>query len=179
MLLSRKKALQTLAGSLFSLPLFSFSPKATRSAVAEFLESHKRSEKYTLAVFNQMPEDGMGFKPLPEMFTFQRHFVHCIEFVAGQLTARLGIKSPFDGIDLNKLSKEETKQALTQCYDWVEKTVATATPQQLAKTGDFGGDQVDLLRLLYICENHLIHHRGTTIVYLRMKGIVPEGYVGW
>jgi len=158
MVLSRKKVLQTLLGSLFTLPVFSSAPKVSRSAVAEFLESHKRSKKYTLAVFNQMPEEGMTFKPLPEMFTFQRHFVHCIEFVAGQLTARLNIKNPFDGIDLN---------------------VATATPQQLAKTGDFSGDQVDLLRLLYICENHLIHHRGTTMVYLRMKNIVPEGYVGW
>jgi|JI6StandDraft_1071083.scaffolds.fasta_scaffold10210_5 uncharacterized damage-inducible protein DinB len=179
MVLSRKKALKTLLGSFFALPVFASTPKVSRSAVAEFLESHKRSKKYTLAVFNQMPEDGMTFKPLPEMFTFQRHFVHCIEFVAGQLTARLSIKNPFDGIDLNKLSKEETKKALNDCYDWVEKTVATATPQQLAKTGDFSGDQVDLLRLLYICENHLIHHRGTTMVYLRMKNIVPEGYVGW
>ncbi len=179
MMLSRKNALRALLGSVFTFPAFGALSHAQRSAVAEFLESHKRSKKYTLAVFNQMPEDGMDFKPLPEMFTFQRHFAHCIEFVSGQLTARLGIKSPFEGKDLNKLSKEETKQALAQCYDWVEQAVTTATPQQLAKTVDFGGDQVDLLRLLYICENHLIHHRGTTMVYLRMKKIVPEGYVGW
>lgn len=179
MLLSRKNALKALFGSVFSLPVFASVPNPQRTAVNEFLESHKRSKKYTLAVFNQMPQDGMDFKPLPEMFTFQRHFAHCIEFVTGQLTARLDIKSPFEGKDLNKFSKEETSQALTQCYDWVEQTVANATPQQLAKTGDFAGDQVDLLRLLYICENHLIHHRGTTMTYLRMKNIIPEGYVGW
>ncbi|MCU0354066.1 MAG: DinB family protein [Cytophagales bacterium] len=28
-------------------------------------------------------------------------------------------------------------------------------------------------------ENHIIHHRGQAIVYLRLKGIRPEGYVGW
>ncbi|RZM10040.1 MAG: DinB family protein, partial [Pedobacter sp.] len=28
-------------------------------------------------------------------------------------------------------------------------------------------------------DNHIIHHRGQCMVYLRMNGITPEGYLGW
>lgn len=179
MSISRKKALQTLLGSLISLPVFSNITSGVRTEVAEFLESHKRSREYTLSVFEQMPEDGMTFKPLPELFTFQRHFTHCIEFTAGQLTNRLKIENPFKEAQWNTLNKAQTKEALIQFYEWVEKTVKEATSSQLSKKGNFAGDQVDLLRLLYICENHLIHHRGSVMVYLRSKQIVPNGYVGW
>jgi uncharacterized damage-inducible protein DinB len=179
MLLSRKKLLQSLVGALAAWPTMAASKTAKRTPVAEFLESHRRSRAYTLSVFDQMPEADMGFKPLPEMFTFQRHFTHCIEFVAGQLTVRLGIKDPFAGKDWSKMNKAQTRAEVEKMYDWVEETVKNATPPQLEKTGDFAADQVDLLRLLYICENHLIHHRGALMVYLRMKNIVPLGYVGW
>ena len=179
MTISRKKALKTLLGSFFALPVLSKNKAARRSEVAEFLESHRRSRAYTLSIFDQMPEEQMGFKPLPEMYTFQRHFTHCIEFTAGQLKLRLDIKNPFEDADWSKYNKAQTREAVAQMYDWVEKTVETATPQQLAKMGDFSADQVDLLRLLYICENHLIHHRGTLMAYLRMAKIVPLGYVGW
>ncbi|MEZ4902059.1 MAG: DinB family protein [Spirosomataceae bacterium] len=153
---------------------------AKRTAVAEFLEANKRSREYTLSVFEQMPEEDMEFKPLPELFSFQRHFTHCIEFTAGQLTARLQIKDPFANIQWDKLSKAQTKKELSRFYDLIDRVVKEATPAQLAQTGNFGGDkEVDLLRLLYICENHLIHHRGALMIYLRHKQIVPNGYVGW
>ena len=74
MTISRKKALKTLLGSFFALPVLSKNKAARRSEVAEFLESHRRSRAYTLSVFDQMPEEQMSFKPLPEMYTFQRHF---------------------------------------------------------------------------------------------------------
>ncbi len=179
MSITRTKVLHIFLGTLFSLPTLSKNKAIQRSAIAEFLESHHRSRAYTLSVFDQMPEDKMGFRPLPEMFTFQRHFTHCIEFTTGQLAVRLGTKTPFDAMQWDKFSKAETKQALGDFYDWVEKIVKMATPAQLAKTGDFASDQVDLLRLLYICENHLIHHRGTIMAYLRLCNIVPLGYVGW
>jgi uncharacterized damage-inducible protein DinB len=28
-------------------------------------------------------------------------------------------------------------------------------------------------------ENHIIHHRGQAIVYLRLNGVKPKGYFGW
>jgi|GEM_PF-1382540 len=179
MFISRQKALKTLLSSLFALPILAITKPTRRNEVAEFLESHRRSRTYTLAVFDQMPREQIDFKPLPEMFSFRRHFTHCIEFTAGQLVVRLGVKDPFAEMAWDKFTKAQTRQELTRFYDWVEKIVENATPEQLSKMGDFATDQVDLLRLLYICENHLIHHRGTTMVYLRMCGVVPLGYVGW
>jgi uncharacterized damage-inducible protein DinB len=34
-------------------------------------------------------------------------------------------------------------------------------------------------RILNLMDNHLAHHRGQMIVYLRLKGIEPPSYVGW
>ena len=126
MKISRKEVLQTLIGSFALFPVLAKNKAPQRTAVAEFLESHKRSREYTLSVFEQMPQEGMDFKPSPEMFTFHRHFTHCIEFTAGQLTNRLKITDPFAAATASKwnaLTKAEIKQELVRFYDWVESTV--------------------------------------------------------
>jgi uncharacterized damage-inducible protein DinB len=44
---------------------------------------------------------------------------------------------------------------------------------------EFGKEKIPAWRMFTIVENHLIHHRGQTIVYLRLNNIVPKGYFGW
>jgi len=33
--------------------------------------------------------------------------------------------------------------------------------------------------ILQVMDNHLSHHRGQMVVYLRMCGVVPPAYRGW
>lgn len=182
MKISRTTVLQSLFGTLISVPVFSTSrsKKELQAFREEFGIAWKRSQDYTLTVFNQMPEEHMDFQYTPESFSFRTQFVHCITFTAMQLAGRLEIKNPYEmKQDWGKLTKTQLANELNGFYAWVEKVVGETAPERLAKEEGFAGGKIQVWRFFYAMENHIIHHRGQAICYLRLKGVTPEGYVGW
>lgn len=182
MKISRKAVLQSLLGISFSLPAFSDSrsKKELKNFKEEFSPAWKSSLNYTLTVFNQMPEEHLDFSYTPESMSFRTQFVHCITFTASQLAGRLEISNPYENKkDWSKLSKAQVADEIKGFYAWVEKVVGETPVEKLAKEEGFAGGKIQVWRFFYAMENHLIHHRGQAICYLRLKGITPEGYVGW
>lgn len=182
MRISRKFALTTLTSAFLSIPFmgFSRSKKELQAFSEEFGAAWKRSQDYTLTVFNQMPEEHLDFQYTPESFSFRTQFVHCITFTAMQLSGRLEIKNPYEmKQDWGKLTKAQLANELNGFYAWVEKVAAETAPERLAREEGFAGGKIQVWRFFYAMENHVIHHRGQAICYLRLKGITPEGYVGW
>ena len=98
MRISRKSALTTLTSALVSLPFLGMtrSKKELQGFKQEFGTAWKRSQEYTLTVFNQMPEEHLDFQYTPESFSFRTQFVHCIVFTALQLAGRLEIANPYE-----------------------------------------------------------------------------------
>jgi uncharacterized damage-inducible protein DinB len=64
-------------------------------------------------------------------------------------------------------------------YDWVEKVVTETHTEKLLQMENYAGGQIPIWRLFCALENHIIHHRGQAICYLRLNGVTPEGYIGW
>lgn len=148
----------------------------------EFLRAWKRSEDYTLTVFEQMPEQHLNFKYTPESFSFRFQFVHCIIFTANQVAARLDIPFPYESRKRDywdKCTKAEISKELRGFYAWVANVVQEASAEKLLEEEKFAGDTIAKWQLMMALENHIIHHRGQAIVYLRLKGVTPVGYVGW
>jgi len=157
-------------------------PKDIVSFKQEFLRAWKRSEDYTLTVFEQMPEQHLNFKYTPESFSFRFQFVHCIIFTANQVAVRMGIPFPYENRKRDywdKCTKAEISKELHDFYAWVAKTVQEASVEKLLEEEKFAGDTIAKWQLMMALENHIIHHRGQAIVYLRLKGVTPVGYVGW
>lgn len=179
--MNRKTALQTLIGAAAASPLLAQTPNAPyKNFKEEFAPAWKRSRDYTLLVFNQMPEADLDFHYTPEAMTFRSQFVHCITFTAAQFSDRFSTPNPFDSsLNFNKLTKAQVAAEITRFYDWVTEIVAKLKPAKLNEIRGFAGDKMPNWRFFYAMENHLIHHRGQAICYLRIKGIQPEGYVGW
>ncbi|MFN3850781.1 MAG: DinB family protein [Spirosomataceae bacterium] len=186
MKISRKKALKSIALGFVAAPVVA-NQKIDKDLVSfkdEFEPAWKSSEEYTLKVYNQMPEDKMDWKYTPESFSWRTQFVHCIDFTASQICGRLGIKNPYDEKAKQKdfwkkLSKAELGEELKGFYAWVLQVVSETKPEQLAQLEGYAGDKIPVWRLLYALENHIIHHRGQAICYLRLNGITPVGYIGW
>jgi hypothetical protein len=148
--------------------------------LAEFRPAWQSSEKYTLTIFEQMPEDKLDWRYTPEAFSFRTQFVHCITFTASQLAGRLGVANPYETRgDWDKLSKQQLSVEIKQFYGWVLQTLTKVSPAKLRQKELFGGDEIPIWRVFYALENHIIHHRGQAICYLRLNGITPEGFVGW
>lgn len=186
MKINRITAIKTLLGGVISLPVLGKN-KQEKDLIGfkdEFILAWKSSQEYTLKIYNQMPEDKMEWKYTPESFSWRTQFVHCITFTTAQLAGRLNVANPHDAKEKKKdfwknLSKTELEAEVNAFYAWVEKTVVETPAEKLSKIEGYAGGNIPIWRLFYALENHIIHHRGQAICYLRLNGITPTGYIGW
>ncbi len=184
MKITRKKVLKTLGLGMVSLAAAGRTPRDFVLFREEFLTAWKSSEKYTLELYGQMPEKLMDWKYTPESFSWRTQFVHCIIFNSAQLAMRLGIEDPYEAVTMkggywSKLSKAKLEKELKGFYEWVRKVVSDTPGEKLSEMTSFGSEDIPLWRLFYALENHIIHHRGQAVCYLRLNGITPIGFVGW
>lgn len=146
----------------------------------ELLDAWQASEKMTLAIVGQMPDEMFMFKYTPEAMTFTEQWRHCCQFTVGQMQASFGMPNLYAEQKLPKaMTKEQVMSELPRMYAYVRKTIETAPAEKLVADLKFGDHKIPGWRLLYAMENHIIHHRGQCVVYLRLNGITPQGYLGW
>lgn len=139
-----------------------------------------RSETMTLTNVKQMPPEFFTFKYTDEAMTFAEQWRHCVIYTCGQLAGRTGIKNPYKDVKLPvQMPKEDVIKELEKMYIFVRQSIEELSDEKLLSNCDFAGDTIPVWRLFYALENHIIHHRGQCIVYLRLNGIVPKGYYGW
>ncbi|MBW3466932.1 DinB family protein [Arthrospiribacter ruber] len=143
------------------------------------LETSERSKDYTLTILDQTPDSLFGYRPTEEMFYFSQHFIHSAEFACDVLGGTLGFESPYkDYRPAPNLSKEDTKAEILRMYAFIEEIVNEMSPGDFEKEVEFGGESMAAWRVFQIVENHKVHHRGYSIVYLRLNGIAVKGYLG-
>lgn len=144
------------------------------------LESLEKSKAYTDAILEQMPDSLYSYKPKPELMTFSEHYVHNAIFTSNQLANRLNLENPYKNVKKDReLSKAETKAEVDRMYTFMIQTVEAMAPEDFEEEIEFGKETIPVWRLFNIVENHNNHHRGYSLVYLRLSGIVPKGYLGW
>lgn len=146
----------------------------------ELDEAWAMSERMTLMTASQMPAEHYQFKYTPEAMTFATQWRHCCEFTLAQVCDRLGLENPYNKRPLpTAMTKAESLAALKDMYAYVRNAIQTAPDEKLLAEDAFADGKIPNWRLLYAMENHIIHHRGQAMVYLRLKGVTPEGYLGW
>ena len=105
-------------------------PKAkeqnVKSGAAAQIEYHitdwERSKNHALAVIEAMPEDKLDFKATPEVRSFAFDIKHMIGGNYGMIANALGVEAP--KVDTESIkTKAELSQAVTECYDWVIKSL--------------------------------------------------------
>lgn len=139
-----------------------------------------RSETMTLTNVEQMPPELFTFKYTDEAMTFAEQWRHCVIYTCGQLAGRAGLKNPYKDVKLPvQMPKEDVIKELKNMYTFVRKSIDELPDEKLNATCKFAGDTIPIWRLFYALENHIIHHRGQCVVYLRLKGVVPKGFYGW
>ena len=146
----------------------------------ELLSAWLRSEKLTVANMEQMPPDFFTFKYTPEAMSFSEQWRHCVVYTCGQLTSRTNLTNPYEGVKLPvQMPKEDVIKEIKNMYTFVRESIVKLSTEQLNAKCEFAGDEIPVWRLFYAMENHIIHHRGQCIVYLRLNGVTPKGFYGW
>jgi uncharacterized damage-inducible protein DinB len=147
---------------------------ADDALMSTLVKHWQTSKAYTIAVAEQMPEDGYASKPNPEEMTFAQQMAHIAGANAFFLSKITGTESPISKPD--KMDKATVIKMLNDSFDYVIKSVQSLTPEQLATVTDFGEGKMSGLDAVLLGLDHTTHHRGQCIVYLRVKGIKPTDY---
>lgn len=128
------------------------------------LTTLENSRNYTLAVAEAMPEKKYGFKPTPEVWTFLEQ-LHHIAYGIGWWEENYikGNKIDWAPTPVKK-TREEVITYLNAAYDALKTTI------NKAKMTD------DLVKGFNATSDHITHHRGQLVVYLRFNDIAAPDY---
>jgi uncharacterized damage-inducible protein DinB len=151
---------------------------APLTTVAQLTADWQRAKEFTKEYLDAMPEDGVGFKPTPEIRSFAEQMLHltAANYNFGAMAS--GKTNPFQGKKLEEMPELKTKAALTKVvmdsYDFVIDGVKGMSEAQLAETVKMG-QRGEMTRELVLMKGfeHQTHHRGQATIYIRMKGIKP------
>lgn len=147
------------------------------SLKAQLIKDWERAKSYTKEYLDAMPEDGINYKPVPEIRSFAEQMLHLSQGNVGLSSNATGKERLYPGKNLEKMDEFKTKETLTkvvmECYDFVIdgiKSLDVARFDEKVKRGNF-----DLTKLTWLNKafEHQTHHRGQTTIYLRMKGVTP------
>ena len=145
---------------------------------SEYPAVWERANAYTIEVAEAMPESLYEFKPGPESMTFQEQMIHLVgnvKYICGKITG--------NEVELSDLGdnpdKETIVNGLREAYYFVSRLIAEIDEATLREKVSFGGGQVSKETLFYLIRDHMAHHRGQAVLYLRLNDVKPPRYSGW
>ena len=143
----------------------------------EFLATWKNSQDYTLQVARLMPEAQYTYRPFAEAKSFGEQMVHISEAMMyhADIALSLNDSRPSPNSD----DKEAVIQYLRASYALVERHLERMNASDLEQRVKFWGGPTSRRKILTFAADHITHHRGQAIVYLRMNSVKPPNYIGW
>ena len=145
--------------------------------VMEWTRAKTGAQEY----IDAMPEEGIGFKPMPQIFSFAEQMLHlaATNYVFASIaSAQDNPYDPSKGQDPTKRedlkqSKAALRKFVLDSYDFMINAVEGLNAAKLDESVQFFSMQMPRYLLLAKAMEHHAHHRGQTTIYLRLKGITP------
>lgn len=147
----------------------------------DFYPVWQRSSTYLLEVARAMPADNYGYQPSEEVFTFGEQLLHIAANLYYLNATYISGQEPEDlDLDIEGKIKDEIIQNLQEALAQVDISYQTlASGEDEEELMLFGRIAADKKRVLMLMRDHITHHRGQLVVYLRLNDILPPSYVGW
>ena len=130
----------------------------------QLLATLENSKTYTLAVADAMPEKMYGTKPSKDVWDFREllnHIAYGIQWWEANYVK--GNKTEWTPPQA-KSNKKETASYLEDAYMALQKTLESSTLDE------------EKIRGFFATLDHITHHRGQAVTYLRYAGVTPPEY---
>ena len=136
-----------------------------------------RARDWTQEYIAKMPEGSFGFKPVPEVRSFAEQMLHLAYWNFGFTAKAFGRTSPYQEADLMRddfRAKAQLSKVVAESYDFVISGLRGLLDDQLDEplTMRDGTTKLRIERINDAYE-HQTHHRGQTVIYLRLKSVEP------
>ncbi len=164
--------------SPFTSPLFA----QQNDFIKDYLERLENSRKYLILVAETMPEDKYEFKATPESKSFAENLMHISWAMDWHSQSLLGGREARDWktdteLIVGEKSKEEMISAINRVFDETIKLITQFDVAELDDELDYFGLNRTKRQILLLLADHITHHRGQMLVYMRLNGLVPPRYV--
>jgi len=151
---------------------------AETNPISSLVADWTRAKDYTKEYLDAMPDDGVGFKPTPDIRSFAEQMLHLANANFVFASTATGAANPQQGKNLEKMDEYKTKAALTkivmESYDYVISSIKGMDVKKMDEPiklfGRFDATRATAIDKLF---EHQTHHRGQTTIYLRLKGVKP------
>ena len=165
--------------SLIVILIISSSLSAQDSFLSDYKIKWKNTTDYTMEFARVMPEDYYVYTPTPVEMTYREQLKHIAANMVWLCSSYLdGSKTHIDPSTVGN-SKKEIVAMMDQVFIYASKTINALSEQDLNEKVDFISGEMTKRRILLLLTDHVTHHRGQLVVYLRMKNVEPPKYVGW
>ncbi|WP_340155587.1 DinB family protein [uncultured Winogradskyella sp.] len=150
--------------------------------IEDYLERLENSRDYLILVAEMMPEDKYNFKATPESLSFAENLLHIGFAVDWHSQSLLGGRESRDWktdtvYKVAEKSKKEMIATINQTFKEAIKLIKEFDTSQLNDELDYFGLKRSKRQIFLLLTDHITHHRGQMLVYLRLNGLVPPRYV--
>lgn len=137
-----------------------------------------KAKEYTLEFANAMSDNQYGFKPTPEVFSFADQLLHIAGSNYWFFSALKGEKPPMseEALKSQGKSKDDVLKILKESFALGDAYVEALTETMALEELEAGKNKIAKWKVLLFAVDHLSHHRGQLVVYLRLNGIKPPEY---
>ncbi len=132
----------------------------------------------TLEFAQVMPADYYGFKPTPAVRSFAEQMLHIAQQNMLMVAQAVKNEKPpiTDFTPEAAQGKAAVMRLLAQSFDYVLAAARGLSAQDGEQIVSLLQQRMPKWKVFYFARDHTTHHRGQTVVYLRLKGIVPPEY---
>lgn len=164
--------------SSFESPLFA----QQNDFIKEYLERLENSKKYLILVAETMPEDKYDFKATPESMSFAENLMHIGWAMDWHSQSLMGGREARDWntdteLKVGNKSKKEMIAKIDETFEKTIKFISNFDINKLEERLDYFGSDRTKRQILLLLADHITHHRGQMLVYIRLNGLIPPRYV--
>lgn len=150
--------------------------------IKEYLERLENSKKYLILVAETMPEDKYDFKATPESMSFAENLMHIAWAMDWHSQSLMGGRKARDWntdseLKVDNKSKKEMIETIDRTFDTAIAFISNFDTNKLKERLDYFGADRTKRQVLLLLADHITHHRGQMLVYMRLNGLKPPRYV--
>ncbi|MFC4097352.1 DinB family protein [Euzebyella saccharophila] len=150
--------------------------------IDDFLVRLENSKKYMVLVAEMIPEESFHFKPAPGSLSFAENLLHIGFAMDFHSQTLLGERAPKDWqtdtiFKTDGKSKKEMITLIEKTFDETITFLKKFNPENFGDELDYFGHTRNKRQIILLLSDHITHHRGQMLVYLRLNNIVPPRYV--
>ncbi|NHF60174.1 DinB family protein [Flavobacteriaceae bacterium TP-CH-4] len=150
--------------------------------IKEYLERLEKSKEYLILVAETMPEDTYEFKATPESMSFAENLMHIGWAMDWHSQSLMGGREARDWntdteLKVSNKSKQEMIAKINETFDKTIEFISNFGVKKLEERLDYFGSNRTKRQVMLLLADHITHHRGQLLVYMRLNGLVPPRYV--